>query len=125
MSGMYANGATGLAKLRRDGFVSMEGKGELLTRKLCFNNKTAMYLNASGRVKVEILSEDGKLTKAAHTFSGDSTKAQVVFDGFSVAELEDTVFRIKFTVDGALYSFGFADENGEFGGARAAGVVRD
>jgi len=26
-------------------------------------------------------------------------------------------------VDGKLYSFGFADENGDFGGAHAAGVV--
>ena len=34
------------------------------------------------------------------------------------------VFRIEFTVDGELYSFGFADENGDFGGARAAGVVK-
>ena len=34
------------------------------------------------------------------------------------------VFRIKFNVDGELYSFGFTDENGDFGGARAAGVVK-
>jgi hypothetical protein len=34
------------------------------------------------------------------------------------------VIRIKFYVDGELYSFGFADENGDFGGAHAAGVVK-
>jgi hypothetical protein len=33
------------------------------------------------------------------------------------------VIRIRFTVDGKLYSFGFADENGDFGGAHAAGIV--
>ncbi len=124
-SGMYANGANGLAKLRRDGFVSMEGSGELLTRKLCFSGKTAMFINASGKVAAEILSEDGSLIARSYEFSGDSTKAEMIFDGFSVSELNGKVFKIKFTVDGALYSFGFANDKGEFGGARAAGVVRD
>lgn len=33
LNGMYSNGATGLAKLRRDGFVSMNGIGALTTKK--------------------------------------------------------------------------------------------
>ena len=41
-NGIYRNGATGIAKLRRDGFVSMNGKGKLLTRKMQFSGKSAM-----------------------------------------------------------------------------------
>ena len=51
-------------------------------------------------------------------------KAKVVFDHFDVSGLNNKVFKIKFTVDGELYSFGFTDKNGDFGGARAAGIVR-
>lgn len=123
-NGMYCNGATGIAKLRRDGFVSMNGSGSLTTRKLTFSNKKAMFVNAKGKVTVQIMDENGNELALSHTFEGDSTKAQVLFDDFDVSTLNDKVFRLKFMVDGELYSFGFADENGEFGGARAAGVVK-
>lgn len=123
-SGMYANGATGIAKLRRDGFVSMEGKGTLLTKKLCFTSKTAMFINAIGKIETEFLDAEGHVIAKAKTFSGDSTKAEVLVDGFSIWELNNRVFRLRFTVDGQLFSFGFTDENGDFGGAGAAGVVQ-
>ncbi len=58
-NGMCRNGATGIAKLRRDGFVSLNGK----------------------------------------------------------------IFKLRFTADGKLYSFGFTDEKGDFGGAHTAGIV--
>ena len=84
------------------------------TRKLTFNNKKAMFVNAKGKVTAKIMDENGNELALSHTFEGDSTKAQVLFDDFDVSTLNDKVFRLKFMVDGELFSFGFADENGEF-----------
>ena len=123
-NGMYCNGATGLAKLRRDGFVSMNGDGKLTTRKLKFFGKEDMYVNVDGRVCAKILDENGEILACSEVFCGDSTKAKLNFDGFEITELNGRVFRIEFTVCGKLYSFGFADASGDFGGAHAAGEVR-
>ena len=122
-TGMYRNGATGIAKLRRDGFVSMNGCGNLTTRKLEFTNKKTMGINAVGKVKAHILDENGNLLASSELFEGDSTNHTLDFGGFDVSSLNGKVFRIKFDVDGKLYSFGFADEKGDFGGAHAAGIV--
>ncbi len=120
-NGMYANGATGLAKLRRDGFVSMNGDGMLTTRKLTFKNKADLYVNIDGKISAEILSDDGTVLAKSDTFSGNSTKARLNFDGLDIKSLNGKVIRLKFNVSGKLYSFGFADINGDFGGAHAAG----
>ena len=122
-NGMYCNGATGIAKLRRDGFVSMNGCGALLTRKLTFSGKCDMYVNASGSVYAEIYDENGQLLGKSNTFSGNSTKAKLDFSGLDIMELNEKVIRIKFYIDGKLYSFGFADSSGDFGGAHAGGIV--
>lgn len=123
-NGIYRNGATGIAKLRRDGFVSMNGNGRLTTRKLTVSDKASMYMNAVGKVSAEILDAEGHLMARSSVFNGDSTKHELRFDRFDITSLNDCVFRIRFNVDGKLYAFGFADENGNFGGARAAGVVK-
>ena len=122
-NGLYRNGATGLAKIRRDGFVSMNGNGVLLTRKLVFNGKSSMYINAVGKVSAELYTEDGNLIDTSSIFNGDSTKAKLRFSNIDVSKLNGQVIRIKFNVEGKLYSFGFADENGDFGGAHAAGIA--
>lgn len=123
-NGMYRNGATGLAKLRRDGFVSMNGKGYLTTRPLIFTKKTSLFVNAKGRVYAELYSENGEKLDTSSVFIGDSTSCELKFDVVDIASLNGKVIRIKFYVDGELYSFGFADENGDFDGAHAAGVVK-
>ncbi|MBQ8401601.1 MAG: hypothetical protein IJX14_06685, partial [Clostridia bacterium] len=111
-------------KLRRDGFVSMNGKGMLTTRPLTCTGKETLHINADGMVQADILAEDGTLLASSASFTGNSTNARLDLGGFAVRTLNETVFRIRFTVEGKLYAFGFADRNGEFGGARAAGVVR-
>ena len=123
-NGLYRNGATGIAKLRRDGFASVNGEGRLLTRKLQFFGKKALFVNAVGSVKAKILDEKGELLGESNVFEGDSTKAELGFNNLCVGELNGKVIRLEFTVSGKLYSFGFADENGDFGGAHAAGIVR-
>ena len=122
--GMYREGATGLAVLRRDGFVSMEGNGTLLSRPLTHTGKASLHINAIGRVSVEVLSEEGALLARSLPFDGDSTNARLCFPDFDIASLNGRVYRLRFAVDGALYAFGFADETGDFGGAHAAGVVK-
>jgi len=124
-NGIYRNGATGLAKLRRDGFVSMNGSGTLTTRPITCTGKETLHINANGMVKAEILAEDGTILAASAPFAGDSTNSMLDFAGFDVKTMNEKVFRIRFTVDGKLYAFGFADVNGDFGGAKAAGKVKD
>lgn len=123
--GMYSQGATGIAKLRRDGFVSMNGNGYLITRNLIFLNKADFYINAEGTVSVELLEPDGTLIAKSGTFQGNSTKEKLIFDGFDIRSLNNRVFRIRFLVKGKLYSFGFADETGDFGGAHGAGLYQE
>ena len=122
-NGIYRNGATGIAKLRRDGFVSMGGKGTLTTRKLEFSGKCAMHINAVGSVSAEILDENGNVLDTSSVFCGDSTNAQLKFSKLDIKALNGKIIKIRFTVDGKLFSFGFTDEKGDFGGAHAAGVV--
>jgi len=123
-NGIYRNGATGLAKLRRDGFVSMNGDGTLLTRRVEFCGKSKMCINANGTVSAEIIGENGDIIAKSSVFSGDSTCAELNFGEFDIASLNGRAIKIKFNVSGKLYSFGFADENGDFGGAHAAGLVK-
>lgn len=122
-NGIYRNGATGIAKLRRDGFVSLNGKGTVTTKKIEFSNKCALYVNAVGSVFAEIMDESGNVLDRSSVFSGDSTKAELAFEKININDLNNKVIRLRFTVDGELYAFGFADETGDFGGAHAAGVV--
>lgn len=123
-SGMYSGGATGLATLRRDGFVSMEGSGTLLTRVLECRGKSRFFINAQGTVTVRILSEEGTLLATSDTFSGDHTRAELAFADFDIASLNGRRFRLEFLVDGHLYAFGLSDRDGDFGGAHGAGFVR-
>ena len=124
-NGMYCGGATGIAKLRRDGFVSMNGNGTLLTRKLECKDKTELYINADGKVSVEVISVDGTTLAISKPFEGNSTKAKIAFENFDISSLNNTVFRLKFNVCGKIYSFGFTDKNGDFGGAHAAGMIEN
>lgn len=124
-NGMYHNGATGLAKLRRDGFVSMDGCGMLLTKKLTYSKKESMFVNVKGTVFAEIYDEYGTLLGKSNEYSGDSTKAELKFKEVKISDLNEKIIRIKFFVNGELYSFGFADKNGNFGGAHAAGIVTE
>lgn len=52
--GMYSGGAIGLATLRRDGFASMNGPGELTTRPVTFKGSHA-FVNVNGELYAELL----------------------------------------------------------------------
>ena len=109
----------GLAKLRLDGFASLEAgpaEGSLTTKPFIFNGKGLMINAAApqGRVQVEILGSDGlplkgygKADCVLERF--DQTRQVVSWQGEeSVASLEGEVIQLKFYLQGArLFSFRF------------------
>lgn len=127
--GMYTGGSIGLAMLRRDGFASMDGPGELTTRPVKFKG-THLFVNLNGELRVEVLDSDGEVLAASETVSGDKTKLRVELPG--LAELAGKPAKFRFHVaKGSLYAFWVTpDENGaSYGyvgaGGPAFGGVRD
>lgn len=136
-TGLYANGATGVAFLRRDGFVSLNsesgGAGEILTRPLVFSGKY-LFVNAdapNGGVKAELRDAAGKPIEP-FTFencegvSADSTAAKMKWrnsGGSDLTKLANIPTRIAFKIDGGkLYSFWVSrDESGRSDGYVAGG----
>jgi hypothetical protein len=114
---MYDRGATGVAFLRRDGFVSMEAGSEggtLTTRPVTFSG-SRVFVNADareGEVRAEILDEKGTPI-APYTLAncrpvvGDSTLASVNWAGADdVQALRGKTVRFRFDVRRAsLYAF--------------------
>ena len=116
-SGMYANGSTGIAVLRRDGFVSMSAKGIsgiLTTRPVLFNGKH-VFVNTdcpAGELKVEILNEDHSVIPSFAAgrcvpVSADSTIKEVRWKRQrDVSSLSGKSVRFRFHLkNGDLYSF--------------------
>ena len=120
-NGMYANGSTGVAMLRRDGFVSLtadEKSGTITTRKIIFENGRYLFVNIDapdGVLRAEILDEKGKKIEPftlenCVPLSADSTKKQIewkVKNGQNgLASLTGRPVKIKFQLrSGRLYSF--------------------
>ncbi len=133
-SGAYANGSTGLAKLRRDGFASMDGTGTLLTENITFSGKY-LYVNANaegGSVKAELLDEQGTVIPGYSVndcvaVTEDTTKTMLSFgEGKDLSEFAAKNIKIRFYLDNAeLYSFWVSTdaENGASNGYLAAGSV--
>ncbi|MGE4488745.1 MAG: hypothetical protein AB7E95_04265 [Kiritimatiellales bacterium] len=131
--GMYANGAMGIATLRRDGFASMDtqNKGSLTTRPVTFSGKY-LFVNADvpeGSLRAEVLDKDGTVIKPftlenSAAFTGDSTLQQLTWNGGSdLSALQEQPVRLRFELEnGALYSFWVSrDETGRSDGYVAGG----
>lgn len=133
-NGMYDRGATGVAFLRRDGFVSMqagEEPGTLLTRPVTFSG-SQLFVNAAakgGSLRVAILDLDGNaippytLEKCCG-ISCDSTLEQISWKGAEdLAELKGKVVRFRFTLKNAsIYAFWVSkDKTGRSDGFVAGG----
>jgi hypothetical protein len=130
---MYAGGATGVAFLRRDGFVSMdadEKTGALVTRPVTFKGRY-LFVNADvkGRLRVEVLGEDGRVIPSfaldnGVPLQGDGTRRAVTWkDGGDLSALAGKPVRFRFHLtDGRLYAFWVSpDKNGASHGYVAAG----
>ena len=133
-TGMYDRGSTGVAFLRRDGFVSLDADatgGEVLTRPVIFNGKH-LFVNVDapeGRLRAELVDDAGNAIAsftlaACRTLSTDSTLAQVTWEGgedLSAFAGKPVRFRFHLT-NGKLYAFWVSrDKSGRSDGYLAAG----
>ncbi|MEW4563188.1 hypothetical protein AB1K70_11715 [Bremerella sp. JC770] len=116
-NGMYANASTGIAKLRRDGFASMDADktgGHLTTRPVVFQGKH-LFVNTDcpdGKLTVDVLDESGEVLEGfsaedCQTISENSTLTQVIWKGTSdLSTLVGKPVRFRFHLqNGRLYSF--------------------
>lgn len=135
LSGRRLEGAneitsTGMAMLRRDGFASMRGTGELLTPKLKFTG-SYFFVNAkiSGELRVELLDEAGQVIPGfaksdCKPIAGDKTKQRIGWEKNSTLDsLKGTNIKVKFYVtEGEIFSFWISPEiTGESQGYTAGG----
>ena len=121
---------TGLATLRRDGFASMKGTGELQTPLLKFDG-SYFFVNANvtGEMKVELLDSNNKVIEGfskdeCKAFKGDNVKAKIEWTGnASLASLKNKQLKVKFYIDnGEIFAFWISPSaNGESMGYTAGG----
>ena len=133
-NGMHANGSTGIAVLRRDGFVSYstsKEKSTLLTRPVTFTGEY-LFVNVNcpnGELKVEVLDTDNNVIPGfsagdCKPLSIDSTIAQIKWKNKKdLSILKNQPVRFKFYLaNGDLYSFWVSpDIEGASNGYNAAG----
>ncbi|MES2307225.1 MAG: glycosyl hydrolase family 32, partial [Verrucomicrobiota bacterium] len=131
---MYGGGATGLATLRRDGFVSMDAKeneGTLTTRPVKFKGKYPFVnVNApKGVLCAEILDENDKVIapfsmENSLPVTADKTRVKLAWKGaedLGALTGRNVKFRFKLK-NGELYSFWVSpSESGASQGYVAAG----
>lgn len=126
--------ATGLAKLRRDGFASMDApagsQGTLTTRTICFSGKY-LFVNADadgGEVRVEVLDPSGRPIKgfgrsACRPIRANGTTLPVTWSNGNLSRLAGKPVRLRFHLrDASIYSFWVSpDSSGASYGYVAAG----
>lgn len=128
--GMYTGGSIGLARLRRDGFASMDAEakeGVLTTRPVLFKG-TNLFANVdapNGSLAVELLDEkEDKVLARSRSVSGDKTKLAIPWEkGFSLASFAGKPVRFRFHLThGRLYAFWVSvNAKGASGGYVGAG----
>jgi hypothetical protein len=133
-AGMYNHGSTGVAFLRRDGFVSLDADsqgGTLTTRPVRFSGQY-LFVNVDcprGTLKAEVLDEEGRpmepftLARCVPVAT-DSTRVRVSWRNVvSLEALKGKPLRFRFHLkNGSLYAFWVsAAESGESNGYVAAG----
>jgi len=132
--GMYDKGSTGVAFMRRDGFVSLNADskpGTLTTRPVTFRGKQ-LFVNAdvpSGRLRAEILDANGKVIEPftlanCQPVKADGTIIPVRWKGAEdLSSIAGKPVRIRLELkNGKLYSFWVSgDKSGRSDGYVAAG----
>ena len=133
-TGMYADASMGIARLRRDGFASMDagaGGGSLTTRPLTFARGARLFVNADatgGELRAEVLAADGTpLTDftlaSCEPMTGNSTCREIKWrGGKDLSTLRNTPVRFRFNLSGGrLYAFWISGSNGASHGYLAGG----
>lgn len=132
-NGMYDNGATGFATLRRDGFVGLcaEASGTVTTRPVLFSG-SYLYVNVdapAGALRAEVLDTTGKVVLGYSSAECvpvrcDTTKMRLTWkDRATLADLRGHPVRFRFALEkGTFYSFWVsAKATGESNGFLAGG----
>ncbi|WP_207394406.1 hypothetical protein [Bremerella alba] len=133
-NGMYANASTGIAKLRRDGFASVDADGlggSLTTRPVVFQGNR-LFVNVDcpeGKLTVDVINKDGDVLEKysaedCHVISENSTLKEVTWkEGSDLSSLAGEPIRFRFHLqNGRLYSFWVSpDESGASHGFVAGG----
>src|SRR5262249_30648760 len=111
-------GSVGLAKLRLDGWVSLDAgreEGILLTKPIVFKgSKLVLNAKSEGGINVEVVSSDRKasrlLGKPSDTVRGDKLAHTVMWKGKpDLSSLQGSAIQLKIRArDTHLYSFRFA-----------------
>jgi len=133
VNGTYANGAMGLAKLRRDGFASMQARypgATLRTRPVRFSG-SHFFVNvqtASSNLRVEVQDQEyttieGFSYDDCLPFNGNSTSTEIRWKHANLSQLAGKPVRFVFKMDrGEIYSFWVSkSEKGESNGYIGAG----
>jgi len=129
--GMYDQGATGIAHLRRDGFVSMssDGVGELITRPVTFSGSYLFVNAAAEELRAEVLDTENNVIASfskedSISFKGDSCATCLYWktnEGFESIKGRPVKFRFILQ-NGDLYSFWVSsDRSGKSNGYLAGG----
>jgi len=129
----YSGGNVGLAKLRRDGFASLEAKeksGKITTKKLEFSGDY-LFINADssrGKIYVEVLDQDGVVLSGFSKadclpVSINGTKIPVKWKERDLKAIGNQAVKFRFYLENAgIYSFWVsAEEEGYSLGYMAAG----
>lgn len=150
LNGCYDQGASGVAILRRDGFVSLRPNvgrkdGEIVTRPLTFSGRY-LFVNADmgkGNLRAEVLDAAGCPIRGfsaaeSSVVTGDRVKARIDWkNGQDLGSVANRTVRFRFLIKaeavdaGDLYAFWVSSSpNGESGGylgggGRAYQGVRD
>ncbi|MGE9296921.1 MAG: glycosyl hydrolase family 32 [Puniceicoccales bacterium] len=133
INGLYANGAVGLAKLRRDGFASLRpGYAGAIARtvRLQFSGKR-LFVNANTvgtTLSVEVQNAQGKAYEGlSHEdcigFCGNSTCTEIQWREKDLSGIGTEGVHLEFRLDrGDFYAFWMTDStDGKSGGYTAAG----
>ena len=135
--GMYFGASVGLARLRRDGFASMDAGasvGTLTTRPLKFDGRY-LFVNVDcpkGELRAELLDAQGRVIEPytlenSEPVQADSTLAALKWKGDSKeTPPSGRPIRVRFSLrNGSLYSFWFSKKpSGASGGYLAAGKLK-
>ncbi|MDP6037939.1 MAG: glycosyl hydrolase family 32, partial [Candidatus Latescibacteria bacterium] len=131
--GMYAGASTGLATIRRDGFVSMDAgaEGGVLTTNSVIFKASRLFVNVDnphGELKVELLVDGqpvaGLDAESCVPVSKDSTCCEVTWrSGIDLSRVANRSVQFRFHLkSGRLFSFWVTDKpNGASAGYLGAG----
>lgn len=132
-SGMYANGAVGLAMMRRDGFASLRPgcPGAIARTQALDFQGTRLFVNANtagSSLSIEVQDTEGKpIPGLSHDdcvgFNGNSTCTEMHWKQKDLSGLETEGVRLHIRMErGDLYAFWMTDSpEGKSGGYTAAG----